>query len=262
MNPFSRRYKLWMITGLLILSLYGVFRLVAGSTAMLAMWPALEVLHAPVQWWQSAELWFTEQDLLHKKYLMFEKKSQQQAALIQEANSLREENRQLRKILEISGITGYRWHAAKVRGRSPEAMSQRLVLQVDDVSGDDVIVSSEGLVGVVDSTSEHHATVRTIFDASLVVPVTIPGTALAAIARGQGKSLSIEFVPLGQNLQPGEILYTSGAGGLFPPGIAVARITKVHPIPGQLFIRVEAAPVAHWQRDTWLAVASQLHATP
>ncbi len=262
MISISHRYRLWMIVVIIFLSLYAVSRLVAGSSAMLAMWPALEALHAPVQWWQSAELWFTEQDLLHKKYLAFEKKSQQQAALIQEANSLREENRQLRKILEISDITGYRWHAAKVRGRSPETMSQRLVLQVDDVSRDDVIVSSEGLVGVVDSTSENHATVRTIFDASLVVPVTIPGTALAAISRGQGESLSIEFVPLEQAPQPGQILYTSGAGGMFPPGIAVARITRIRPISGQLFIHVSAAPVAHWQRDTWLAVASQLHVTP
>jgi len=262
MTVMSRRSRMWMIAAFLILGFYAVSRFVTGSSAMLAMWPALEVLHAPVQWWQSAELWFSERDALHKKYLKFEKKSQQQAALIQEANSLREENRQLRKILEISGITGYRWHAAKVRGRSPETMSRRLVLQVDDVSRDDVIVSSEGLVGVVDSTSENHATVRTIFDASLAVPVTIPGTALAAISRGQGESLSIEFVPLEQTLEPGNVLYTSGAGGLFPPGIAVARITEVHPIPGQLFISVSATPVAHWQRDTWLAVASQLHATP
>ena len=262
MITMSRRYRLWIIVVMILLSFYAVSRFAVGSSAMLAMWPALEVLHAPVQWWKSAELWLTEQGALHKKYLAFEKKSQQQAALIQEANSLREENRQLRQILEISDITGYRWHAAKVRGRSPETMSQRLVLQVDDVSRDDVIVSSEGLVGVVDSTSENHATVRTIFDASLAVPVTIPGTALAAISRGQGESLSIEFVPLELAPKPGQILYTSGAGGMFPPGIAVALITRVRPNPGQLFISVSAAPVAHWQRDTWLAVASQLHTIP
>jgi len=262
MNFFARRHRVWVITVCLLLSLYAAARLVGGSAAMLSMWPALEMLHAPVQWWQSAALWFTDQQTLHREYLAFEKKSQQQAALIQEGSSLREENRQLRRILEISGITGYRWHAAKVRGRSPDLMSQRLVLQVDDVSRDDVIVSSEGLVGVVDSTSENHATVRTIFDASLSVPVTIPGTALAAISRGQGEGLSIEFVPLKQAPRAGDVLYTSGAGGLFPPGIAVARITEVQPIPGQLFVRIIAQPTAHWQRDNWLAVASQLHDSP
>jgi len=256
----ERRHSMWL-SALVLISLLAVFRLFGGSAAMLSMWPALEVLHAPVQWWQSLDLWFVERQKLQQLYLTSEKKAQDQAMVIQEVNSLREENRQLRKILEISNIIGYRWHAAKVRGRSPDPMSQRLLLQVADVSRDDVIVSSQGLVGVVDSTSSNHATIRTIFDASLSVPVTIPGTALAALSRGQGGSLSIDFVPLDVAAQPGQVLYTSGAGGLFPAGIAVALITRVEPIPGQLFVKVSAKPVAHWQRDSWLAVASQLHAT-
>ncbi len=256
----QRRHRLWFVTAVLI-ALLLVLRMFSGSAAMLSMWPALEALHAPVQWWQSLDLWFVERQQLQKMYLTAEKKAQDQAMVVQEVNSLREENRQLRRILEISNIIGYRWHAAKVRGRSPDPMSQRLLLQVADVSNDDVIVSSEGLVGVVDSTSGNHATIRTIFDASLAVPVTIPGTALAALSRGQGGSLSIDFIPLDVAPQQGEILYTSGAGGLFPAGIAVALITHVQPIPGQLFAKVSASPVAHWQRDSWLAVASQLHSS-
>jgi len=254
----NRRHKLWFIAALLV-GLITISRLFAGSSAMLTMWPALEVLHAPVQWWQSVDLWFIERQKLQQQYLSLEKKAQDQAAVIQEANSLREENRQLRNILEISNIIGYRWHAAKVRGRSPEPMSQRLILQVADVSKDDVIVSSEGLVGVVDSVSQNHAAIRTIFDASLAVPVTIPGTQLVALARGQGDSLSIDFVPLEIAPHRGQVFYTSGAGGLFPAGIAVAFITDIQPIPGQLFAKVSAKPIAHWQRDSWLAVASQLH---
>lgn len=259
MKTVNRRYKLWLISVMVIAGLLIIARASAGSWPMLASWPALEALHAPVQWWQDSSLWFSERQKLQADYQAFRKKAQQQASLIQEANSLREENRQLRKILDISGITGYRWHAAKVRGRSPEAMSQRILLQVHGVSKDDVIVSSEGLVGVVESTAENHATVRTIFDASLAVPVTIPGTSLAALARGQGESLSIDFVPEDFALKSGQVLYTSGAGGLFPPGISVARINEVKAVPGELFVKVSADPTAHWQRDNWLAVASHLH---
>lgn len=255
-------YKPWLIGAIIIIGLLSISRFFVGSLPMLASWPALEVLHAPVQWWGSFSLWFKDNKTLQEEYLAFRKKAQQQAALIQESNALREENRQLRKILDISGIKGYRWHAAKVRGRSPEKMSQRILLQVYGVSRDDVIVSSEGLVGLVDATSDNHATVRTIFDASLSVPVTIPGTSLAALLRGQGKSLAIDFVPLAIAPETGDIFYTSGAGGLFPPGIAVARIIDVEAIPGQLFVKVSAEPVAHWQRDNWLAVASHLHAAP
>ncbi len=225
---------------------------------MLATSPALESLYAPVQWWQSFSLWFHERQTLQANYLTLQKHLQQQAALIQEAESLRDENRQLRRILDISGITGYRWHAAKVRGRSPESMSQRILLQVKGVSPDDVIVSSEGLVGLVESRTGQHATVRTILDASVAVPVTVPGTSLAALVRGQGDRLKVSFVPIENAPEEGDVLYTSGAGGLFPPGIAVARITRVQPVAGQLFAQVDAVSVAHWQRDNWLAVASHL----
>ena len=259
MPTIRRGYRAWLITMMVVAGLFLLARVSVGSWPMLATSPALEALQAPVQWWQEFNLWFADRQKLQADYLAFRKSSQQQASLIQEANSLREENRQLRNILDVSGITGYRWHAAKVRGRSPEAMSQRILLQVHGVSKDDVIVSSEGLVGVVDNTSDNHATVRTIFDASLAVPVTIPGTSLAALARGQGESLSIDFVPEDFVLTPGQVVYTSGAGGLFPPGIAVARINSVTRVPGNLFVKVTADPVAHWQRDNWLAVASHLH---
>lgn len=259
MKSIRNQHRTWLIAAAAIALFVATVRIFSGSWPMLATSPALEALHTPVQWWEGASLWLSERQQLQTDYLNFRKKAEQQASLIQEAHALREENRQLRGLLDIVGITGYRWHAAKVRGRSPEAMSQRILLQVHGVSKDDVIVSSEGLVGVVDSTTEQHATVRTIFDASLAVPVTVPGTSLAALARGEGDSLSISFVPNEFVLQQGQLLYTSGAGGLFPPSIAVARVTKVEAVPGELFVKVSAKPEAHWQRDNWLAVASHLH---
>ena len=258
---FRHSYKPWLIGTAIAAMLFTVTKFEIGSWSMLASWPALEILHQPTHWWRSFSLWFTDSAQLQAQYLAYKRQVQRQAVLIQEANALREENRQLRKLLDISGVTGYRWHAAKVLGRSPEKMSQRLLLQAarSDVSTDDVIVSSEGLVGLVDAVSGRHATVRTIFDASISVPVTIPGTSLAALSRGQGDSLSIDFVPLTMAVATGSVLYTSGAGGLFPPGIAVARVVDVMPVQGDLFVRIVAEPVAHWQRDNWLAIASHIH---
>jgi rod shape-determining protein MreC len=258
MTHIRRRSQLWLIIVVAILFFFTASRYANSSWFMLIMSPALDALHEPVQWWQSANAWFLERESLQRQFLDSQKQLQQQAALIQEAATLREENRQLRNILDIVGITGYHWHAAKVSGRSPENMSRQIIIQVYGASPDSVIVSSEGLVGLVDKVSASHATVRTIFDASITVPVTIPGTALAAVSRGLGDRLSIDFVPRDIAPRVGAVLYTSGAGGLFPAGIAVARIIDVQPVPGQLFARITAEPIAHWRRDNWLAVASQL----
>lgn len=245
---------IWIIP--LVIVAVIVSRLPVASKIPLLMAPAIEALRTPVDWWQSFSLWFEKSQALQQAYLAAQQQVERQASLIQETNSLRSENRQLRKLLNVATIPGYRWHAAKVHGRSPDAMSQYLIVETKGASSDDIIVSSDGLVGVVDNVSGDYVTVRTILDASIAVPVTIPHTGLAALLRGQGNSIEVDFVPTRHAPAVGSILYTSGSGGMFPPGIAAARIVSIEPMPGEIFSRVEAEPVAHWQRDNWLAIAS------
>jgi rod shape-determining protein MreC len=220
------------------------------------MAPLLSVLQAPGRWWQDTSLWLRERSQLQSDYQHATIRLEQQGVLTQEVRSLREENRQLRALLDIQQISGYRWHAAKVQGRSPDKMSQRLILLVRNAAPDDVIVSSDGLVGLVDHAKSGSAVVRTILDAAIAVPVTMPGRTLSALVRGQGSRLMVDFVPFENAPETGSILQTSGAGGVFPAGIPVARIIKVEPIPGQVFAKVDAEPVAHWQQESWLAMAS------
>jgi rod shape-determining protein MreC len=220
--------------------------------------PLVSALQAPAVWWQEIDQWFVERRQLQHEVLDLRQRVQLQSHIEQERDALRAENIQLRSLLSLPGIPGYAWHAAKVFGRSPDKMSQRLMLRAEtQLHADDTVASSEGLVGLVDSVSGHMAVVRTILDASLAVPVTLPGTGLAALVRGQGEQLLVDFVPFIHAPEPGSVLVTSGAGGLFPAGIPVARILRIHPVSGSVFAEVEAEPTAHWRRDAWLSIASQ-----
>jgi len=248
------------MSAVVLLLLLGVQRLPVGQQLNLGLAPLVSLLHMPGRWWDSTSLWLQKQDHLHAKLLETQAELDQKVALIQQTKSLREENRQLRKLLKITDIHGYTWHAAQVLGRSPDKKSQRLILRVQ-AKTDDVVVSSAGLVGVIDESNAQTAVVRTILDASLAVPVTLPNSPLAALIRGQGDHLLVDFIPLDQAPAVGSILQTSGAGGLFPPAIPVARITHVEALKGRIFARIEAVPTAHWQRDNWLAIAARSHAT-
>ncbi len=229
-----------------------------GPKVNLFLSPLVKVLQAPSVWWQEVSLWFVGRRQLQNEVLGLRQRVQLQSSLEQERDALRAENVQLRGLLSLPAIPDYAWHAARVLGRSPDKMSQRLMLQAQvQVYPDDVVASREGLVGLVDSVAGHMAVVRTILDASLSVPVTLPGTGLAALVRGQGEQLKVSFVPAKHAPQAGSILVTSGAGGLFPPGLPVARILSVRPVAGSVFADVEAEPTAHWRRDAWLSIASQ-----
>ena len=131
------------------------------------------------------------------------------------------------------------------------------MLNTTAVTADDIVVSHEGLVGIVDQSTKTYAVVRTILDASLAVPVTMKDSALAALVRGAGEELIVDFVPLKNAPKEGDVLLTSGAGGLFPAGLPVAKVTEVHAVEGGLFAEVMATPVANWKKEPWLAVAKR-----
>jgi rod shape-determining protein MreC len=247
----------WLWVGLaLALLIYVASQLPIGQRLTLGLAPLIEVLHAPANWWQQTGLWFQSRSDLQQRLAEAESSDQQQAALLNELRNLREENRQLRRLLALDAIATTSWVGAKVIGHSPDKQSIRILLRVDGARSDDIVASREGLVGLVDNTDRGHAVVRTILDASIAVPVTLPGSPLAALARGEGDHLIIDFIPAKQAPAAGAVLVTSGAGGLFPSGIPVARVTAIEHLQGQIFVRVTAEPVAHWQRDSWLAVAT------
>lgn len=257
MTPRSHSVgRSWRWLGLFVVVIILVSQLPVGQQLNLGMSPVLSALQAPARWWQDLTLWFEQNRVLRQRLEQTETELARIAALQQELSTLRDENLKLRQLLDIKQIKGYDWHAVRVQGRSPDKMSQHLILLADHARQDDVIVSREGLVGLVDQAQKGSAVVRTILDASLAVPVTMKTVPIAALARGQGDRLLIDFVPIHQAPPVGATLYTSGAGGLFPAGIPVARITQVDPVPGEVFAQIQAVPVAHWQRENWLALAS------
>jgi len=250
--------RLWAGIAIGLTTLYALQQLPLGQKINLFVSPLVSTLQMPVHWWQDISLWLIEKNQLQSENMSLQEALQQQAGTRQELRSLRIENAQLRGLLELKSLPGFHWRAAKVLGRSPDKMSQRLLLRTQGKIGrGDVAASSEGLVGLVDAVHGQDAVVRTILDASLAVPVTLSGSGLAALVRGQGETLRVEFIPFEHAPPETSILITSGAGGVFPPGIPVARITRIHPIPGSLFAEVNAEPVAHWRRDAWLSVASR-----
>jgi len=229
-----------------------------GPRVNLFFTPLVGALQAPGIWWNDISQWFTGRVRMQRELLDLRHRVQQQSYVEQERDALRAENIQLRSLLALPKLPEYIWHAAKVLGRSPDKMSQRLMLKSQiQINADDAVASSEGLVGLVDSVSGHLAVVRTILDASLAVPATLPGTGLAVLVRGQGERLLIDFVPLAKAPAAGSVLVTSGAGGIFPPGLPLARIVKIRAVAGSVFAEVEAEPTANWRRDAWLSVASQ-----
>ncbi|MDX8383674.1 MAG: rod shape-determining protein MreC [Ghiorsea sp.] len=247
--------RLWWVL-LLVVGIALSFKLPIGQKISLAMAPLLQAVQAPLSWYAQLSLWFERSGELQVDYHNLQTRFAKQQSLSQEIASLRTENKQLRQLLNMTQMEGYFWRASRVISRGPEKKSRRLMVQADFTHLDDVVVSHDGLVGLVDSADQQHAVVRTILDASLAVPVTMQDSDLAGLVRGDGDHLLVDFVPLDRAPEVGDILLTSGAGGLFPAGLPVAVVEQVRAVDGGVFAHVQASPVAYWQRDAWLAIVS------
>ena len=89
--------------------------------------------------------------------------------------------------------------------------------------------SARGLVGRVLETGNRTARVLLLTDSQSVIPVRLARNDVAAFAEGRGDGLiQIRLINLGINpIRKGDLLVTSGTGGYFAPGMAVAIATEI-----------------------------------
>ena len=149
-----------------------------------------------------------------------------------EAEALRQENVRLKGLLDLQEEERKPVAVARLVGST--ASSTRRFAYLGAGSDDGVTVgmpvrSARGVVGRILEAGSASSRVLLLTDSESVLPVRRAGDETVAFAEGRGDSLlRIKLINLGINpLQPGDLFVTSGAGGYYPPGIAVAIVTEL-----------------------------------
>ena len=171
-------------------------------------------------------------------------------ALNLQAASLQEKAAQGDRLLDLLHFTPpLDWvrTGARVVGHrlGANAVLETLLIDKGTVSGvvrDTPVVAPLGVVGRVHRPGAHFSTVLLLIDPNSHVPVMGAEHRIPAIVVGQGagKPLLVSYVPLNDTLAKGELLITSGLGGMFPKGLPVARVSGVERSPISLFQDIRA----------------------
>ncbi len=155
---------------------------------------------------------------------------------VADLEALEDENLALRGRLGFVRRSAHRLIAAEVIGREPSGWWQAIRLakgSADGVAPGQAVVTPEGLVGRVVRTTPRTADVLLISDPSSRVAVTIERTATFGLLEGTGPSDRSEALcrmTLMDKLAPvreGDVVLTSGLGGVFPKGLRVGRVVSV-----------------------------------
>ena len=173
----------------------------------------------------------------------------------------------LTSLLRFSPEASWTKRGARVIGQrlGPNAILDTLLLDLGTAHGiraNDPVISPRGVVGRIFRPGLHFSTVLLLSDATSRIPVITSDGRVPAIVQGQGPGafLEVKFIPRNDPVSPGELLISSGQGGVFPKGIPVARVVEVTPADVSLFQKVYAEPLLALRNYEELLVLSRADA--
>ncbi len=144
-----------------------------------------------------------------------------------EADVLRQENRRLKQLLGLKNDAFQPIARAALVSSTGVSSRRYATLSAGASSGvanGQPVVGPDGLVGRIVSVGRVSARVLLIVEGGNVTPVkrTLDGAPALAIGSGDGR-LILRPLTSGVQFKPGDVFVTSGSGGIYRPGIAVAR---------------------------------------
>ncbi len=111
------------------------------------------------------------------------------------------------------------------------------------------VISEDGLVGLVTSASRYSARSMLLLDRQSAVDGTVQRSRARGIVRGRGvDDLEFEFVVRGGDVRVGDVIVTSGLGGVYPKGLRIGRVTKVSDPGARLIQHATIAPAVDFGR--------------
>ena len=156
---------------------------------------------------------------------------------VRQSQGANAENDRLRQLLELKrSHTDYKLLDASIISWGSSNWSSTFDLDKGSFSGvevgDCVITETGFVVGVVTETGLYSCSVRTLIDPRAAMGATVHSTGLTAVAEGDfsllaGGQLKLTYVFENSVLELGDTVLTSGAGGVYPAGLVIGKITGV-----------------------------------
>ena len=181
------------------------------------------------------------------------------AQALQQAQLQTAENAQLRRLMDARERLPVKSQLAEVLYDARDVNSRKIIL--DRGTRSDVVlglpvIDNQGVVGQVTRVFPFTSEVTLLTDKEQAIPVQLLRNGLRSVAYGRGKAgaLELRFTAPNADIQVGDIVVTSGLDGVYPAGLAVARVTQVENSAGGSFGGVVCQPLAGIANNTQLLI--------
>lgn len=208
------------------------------------MQPVLAVRHVG-EYVTSLEAAVSSEEAARRKLILQSQRANQ-------VEQLTMENTQLRQLLGLRERLSTPTLAAEVLYDAADPYTRRVIVDkglAQGVQAGSPVIDESGVLGQVTRVHPLISEVTLVTDPEQAIPVVNTRTGVRGITYGDAGrhgsgGLELRYMAANADVQPGDLLTTSGVDGVYPPGIPVAKVAKVERRPDSAFARIVLHPQA------------------
>jgi rod shape-determining protein MreC len=243
------------------------------ATLATTLYPLQWVALRPVQMFQGAGTYMQSLHEAQQAEDAARKKLALQSQRAAQVEMLTLENTRLRKLLDLRDQIKTPGLAAEVLYDAADPYTRRVIIDkglAQGVQPGSPVIDESGVLGQVTRVYPVVSEVTLVIDRDHTIPVLNTRTGARSVVYGEpvayGGTLELRFMAGNADVQPGDVLSTSGVDGVYPAGLPVARIDKIERRADSAFARIYCQPlsVIHGARHVMVLqpVATQIPPRP
>jgi len=224
------------------------------SVLVTLLYPAQWLVMQPVTAIGQLGGFFSSLDAAQQAREQAEQKLASQAARAAQVEELTLENQRLRALLDMRERTVAHGQAAQVLYEAADPYTRKVIIDKGLTHGLEAgaaVIDESGVLGQVTRAHPLVSEVTLLTDRDQAIPVLNTRTGVRSVAYGlpggHGTELELRFMAGNADVQPGDVLTTSGIDGVYPPGLPVARVSSVERRAESAFARILCTPSAQIQ---------------
>ncbi|MGE5467747.1 MAG: rod shape-determining protein MreC [Ignavibacteria bacterium] len=212
------------------------------------MWPAQRLANLPAEAVGDAEQYFTSLATLQSENAEYRKKQLTTANQLLRQEHLDEENKRLRALLDMRARQPAEGRVAEILYAARDPFSRRVIVDKGIQAGIEAgqaVIDDIGVVGQVTRVFPLTSEVTLLTDKDQAIPVEVQRNGLRAVLNGAGAGMmELRFLASNADVQPGDVLVTSGIDGIYLDGLPVAKVSRIDRDNSYAFARIYCEPLA------------------
>ncbi len=192
--------------------------------------PVMQVVEFPSRIIHRVYTYFRDLSHIYSDNRALRLENKQMLLLQNKVRTLEVENQLLERLLNYTPPAEATFMTAKIIAESGDSFTHTLLVYIGDeaVQKGQIVLGDESVIGRIDRVSGHYANVILVTDINSKIPVVVERTRVRGILSGNNTAMpQLLFTRSTADIQEGDVIVTSGVGGMFPSGLPIGFVNSI-----------------------------------